>query len=99
MLIVSVLIGRADNIKKMDYYFINQLQNFGKYQIHDYGIWLNAQRAFSYGMSILFPKIFGKKVHKKVDISKIPTNIKWPYIIHTLLVLSLIPIFLIASLF
>jgi len=86
---IRFYIGKASFIKKMDLYFIGQAV--------DYGFILNSNRAFSYGMSILFPQTFGKRVHKNVDISKIQAKDKWPYILHVLIIFFTIPIFIIAS--
>ena len=76
---VGFFISRAKFIKKMDIYFTGK-------EI-DYGYILNSNRAFSYGMSMLFPNTLGKKVHKNIEISKIKTEDKWPYILHALIII------------
>ena len=87
MIVAGFLISRHKFIKKMDIVFLGYSP--------DYGYGFNAYRAFSYGMSMLFPGTLGKKVHKNVDISKINRKDQWPYIFHTLLVLFLIPYFIV----
>ncbi len=83
LLIMTIWVGRHSHIKKMDKFFSGTSI--------DYGVWLNSTRAFSYGMSMLFPGTLGKRVHKHIDITKINTADKWPYILYVLFSLLLIP--------
>jgi len=99
IVVATLFVGHPNNIKEIDPYFVNQSQSFSSNQIHNLGVFFNAQRAFSYGMSMLFPNSLGKRVHRNIDISKIPTRLKWPYMLHTTLILMLIPIFLFASIY
>ncbi len=85
MVITALWIGQHSHIKKMDEVFSGSTV--------DYGVWLNSIRAFSYGMSMLSPKILGKKVHKDTDISKIKNSDKWPFILLALSTLLLTPYF------
>ena len=87
MVIFGFWIGRHSYIKKMDIIFSGYSP--------DYGIWLNAYRAFAYGMSMLFPGTLGKRVHKNVDISKINKKDKYPYILYALSMLVLFPYFIV----
>ena len=81
MIFVGFLIGRHSYIKKMDMVFLGYSP--------DYGIIFNSYRAFTYGMSMLFPGTLGKRVHKNVDISKINRKDQWPYIFYISLFLFL----------
>lgn len=62
-------------------------------KVPDYGIWFNANRAFTYSMSLLFPGVLGKRVHKKVNIREISQKDKWSYMLYVLFSLLLIPYF------
>ncbi len=88
MIMISFWIGKHKNIEKMDMLFYGES--------YDYGIWLNCQRAFSYGMAFLFPTTLAKRTHKKVNISSINKRKKIPYKIYALLILSLIPYFVLS---
>jgi len=88
MIIVSFWIGQYKNIKKMD-------RNFHG-ESYDFGIWLNAQRAFSYGMAFLFPNTLAKRTHKKTNIANINKGERIPYIIYTLLILSVFIFFILS---
>ena len=84
-------IGRANHIKHMDNFFLGHSP--------DYGIMINSYRAFSYGMSMLFPGTLGRRVHKNVDTTKIDNKDKWIYMLYASLLLFSIPVFLIAALY
>ena len=82
-LVVSIWIGRNSFMKKMDMLFLGHST--------DSGIRLNILDAGSYGTAMLFPKSYGKRVYKHVDISAISLRDKWPYMLYTSILLSSIP--------
>ncbi|HFB66527.1 MAG TPA: hypothetical protein ENJ60_13395 [Aeromonadales bacterium] len=86
MILVAFWIGQYKNIKKMD-------KNFHD-ESYDFGVWLNAQRAFSYGMAFLFPNTLAKRTHKKTNLENIKKDEKKPYIIFALLILCVIVLFI-----
>ncbi len=83
IIIVGIWIGRNSFMKKMDMLFFGYST--------DSGIRLNILDAGSYGTAMLFPKSYGKRVYKKVDISAISLKDKWPYMLYTSLLIFLIP--------
>ena len=91
MVFFGLWIGKANHIKDMDNFFLGHSP--------DYGIMLNSCRAFSYGMSMLFPGTLGRRVHKNVDTKKIDNKDKWIYMLYASLLLFSIPVFLIAALY
>lgn len=89
LIIVSVWIGRNSFIKRMDMIFLGYSS--------DTGLRINLLDASSYGFAMIFPKSYGKRVYKNVDISKINKKDKWPYILYSSLLLSGIPVFILIS--
>ena len=88
-IVVGIWIGRNSFMKKMDMLFLGHSS--------DSGIRLNLLDAGSYGTAMLFPKSYGKRVYKKVDISAISLKDKWPYMLYTSILISGIPFMIFQS--
>ena len=89
LIIVSVWIGRNSFMKKIDMIFFGYSS--------DSGLRINLLDSSSYGLAMIFPKSYGKRVYKNVDISKINKKDKWPYILYTSILLFGIPVFILIS--
>ena len=89
IMIVGIWIGRNSFMKKMDMLFLGHST--------DSGIRLNILDAGSYGTAMLFPKSYGKRVYKKVDISAISLKDKWPYMLYTSILISGMPFLIFQS--
>ena len=89
IIIVGIWIARNSFMKKMDMLFLGHST--------DSGIRLNILDAGSYGTAMLFPKSYGKRVYKKVNISAISLKDKWPYMLYTSLLIFLIPFMIFQS--
>ena len=89
IIIVGIWIARNSFMKKMDMLFLGHST--------DSGIRLNILDAGSYGTAMLFPKSYGKRVYKHVDISAISLKDKWLYMLYTSLLIFLIPFMIFQS--
>ena len=86
IIMLIIYLGRFSYIKKMDKFFL--------FPPVDYGIILNAYRAFTYGMSFVFPNSLGKKVHKNIDLNTIPIKAQLPFKIFIFSFVVFIPFFI-----
>jgi len=89
IIILIIYLGRFSYIKKMDKFFL--------FPPVDYGIILNAYRAFTYGISFTFPNSLGKKVHKNIDLNTIPKKSQLPFKIFIFSFFSYFPFFVFSN--